>query len=121
MPTVLIIDDMQANIALLAAYLQMQNIFALSALSGKQGYEMARDAQPDLILLDLRMPEYAWDGYETLKHLRNDQSTRAIPVIAVTAAGNIKNWREQGFVDLLQRPFSLNLLEQCLQQYLVVA
>lgn len=118
MVTILVIDDIAPNVALLVAYLQSRDIMTLSADTGKSGFDVACSAQPDLILLDLRMPERTWDGYMTMQHLQGDPRTAAIPVIALSADIDLRRCRDYGFAAVLERPFPLERLDGCLSHYL---
>jgi diguanylate cyclase (GGDEF)-like protein len=80
--TVLIVDDAPANIELLSEVLESE-VEVLFALSGEDGLNIAFEEAPDLILLDIVMPEM--DGYEVCARLKADPRTRTIPVIFVTA------------------------------------
>ena len=80
--TVLIIDDQPDNLAVTAEFLESQGIEIMMSRSGPDGVEKARLGQPDLILLDVRMPEV--DGYETCHRLKSDDQTKDIPVIFMT-------------------------------------
>lgn len=83
-PTILIVDDVHENLHVLLNILR-QEYAVLAATSGEKALEIARHAPaPDLILLDVMMPEM--DGYQVLECLKNDPETREIPVIFVTAA-----------------------------------
>lgn len=80
--TVLIVDDAPANIELLSEVLESE-YEVLFALSGEDGLNIAFEEAPDLILLDIVMPQM--DGYEVCDRLKADPRTRTIPVIFVTA------------------------------------
>ena len=80
--TVLIIDDQPDNLAVIAEFLEAQGIEIMMSRSGPDGVEKARLGQPDLILLDVRMPEV--DGYETCHRLKSDDQAKDIPVIFMT-------------------------------------
>lgn len=81
-PTVLIVDDAPANVQILA--LMFRDLYQVKvATSGAKCLEVARtEPQPELILLDIMMPDM--DGFETSKHLKEDEETAGIPVIFVT-------------------------------------
>ncbi|WP_051961849.1 diguanylate cyclase [Methylobacter sp. BBA5.1] len=79
---ILIIDDSSVSIDLLRASLEPEfKIF--TALNGQSGYEIAKFEQPDLILLDINIPEF--NGYQTCNLLKSDPDTQAIPIIFMTA------------------------------------
>jgi signal transduction histidine kinase/DNA-binding response OmpR family regulator len=80
---VLVVDDEPANVEALVALLQPAGFKVLSAGGGKEGIDMARRNRPDLILLDLLMPEVT--GFDVVEALRSDETTRAIPIMVLTA------------------------------------
>ena len=82
-PTILVIDDAPANLQLMSGLLQ-EDYRVKAATSGEKGLKIALSVpQPDLILLDIMMPEM--DGYEVCKRLKADQRTKGIPIIFLTA------------------------------------
>lgn len=85
MKTILIIDDQADNLISTKAVIinNLPNCRVLTALSGKEGIDIARKEDPDIILLDIIMP--VMDGYETCKELKKDNLTTHIPVIMITA------------------------------------
>lgn len=104
--TVLAIDDVPANLKLLGEILQPEYRF-LVATSGAQGLELAASKQPDLILLDVMMPEM--DGYEVCTQLKANPLTQAIPVIFITALKEETDEArglEIGAIDYVTKPFS---------------
>ncbi|MCQ8118020.1 response regulator [Methylomonas rosea] len=86
-PRILIVDDVHENLHTLLNILR-QDYAVMAATSGEKALEIARRAPaPDLILLDIKMPEM--DGYQVLQYLRSEPSTAEIPVIFVTAAAEV--------------------------------
>ena len=83
-PTILVVDDTEDNLDLLEFALKRKPVSMLRASSGRECLIVAEDKQPDIILLDIQMPEM--DGFETLKKLRSNRATAKIPVIFLTAA-----------------------------------
>ena len=83
MPRILVIEDSPVNMALTVAILQNAGHFVLEAGSAGSGVEMARDLQPELVLMDLQLPDI--DGLAATRMLKADPKTAAIPVIALTA------------------------------------
>lgn len=82
--SILIIDDEEDVKAIAQLGLEMAaNWHVITASSGKEGLNLAETTQPEVILLDLMMPD--WDGKETLKQLKANQNTANIPVILMTA------------------------------------
>ena len=86
---ILIVDDMPANTRLLEAKLAAEYYQVSSARDGFEALAIAREWQPDLILLDVMMP--GMDGYECCRHLKDDAVTLHIPVVMVTALGEPGN------------------------------
>jgi len=82
-PVILVVDDTEDNLDLLEFALKRKPVEMLRATSGKECLMIANDKQPDVILLDIQMPEM--DGFETLKHLKANPATTRIPVIFLTA------------------------------------
>ena len=105
-PRILAIDDTPTNLLTLGAALG--NEFALHvATSGAMGLELAAQSAPDLILLDVMMPDM--DGYETCRRLKADRLTRDIPVIFVTALNSAEDEAfglEVGAVDFISKPLN---------------
>ena len=83
MPRILVIEDSPINMALTVAILHNAGHIALQADSAGMGLDMARTEQPDLILMDLQLPDI--DGLAATRMLKADPTTAALPVIAVTA------------------------------------
>lgn len=83
MAKVLIIEDNAANMKLATFLLEWAGHMVLSATDAETGLAAARGAQPDLILMDIHLP--GMDGLEATALLKRDNTTRAIPVIALTA------------------------------------
>jgi len=85
MPTILAIDDKMDNLIVLSALLKnlMPGCVIITAQSGAEGIGKARTESPDAILLDVIMPDM--DGFETCRRLKDDESTKHIPVIMITA------------------------------------
>lgn len=103
---ILIVDDIEENLAVLTETLAAEGFSPLQAKSGERALEIARKAVPDLILLDIRMP--GMDGYETLKALKADPAIAEIPVIFLSALNQIEDkvrGFECGAVDYVSKPF----------------
>ena len=88
-PLILIVDDNPANVEILQMRLAANNYEIITAADGEEGLAMAREAQPDLILLDIMMPKM--DGIEVCRHIRADASLPFIPIIMVTAKADSKD------------------------------
>ena len=83
MARVLIVEDNPANMKLATFLLQKAGHIVLSAIDAEAGLTLARDEQPNLILMDIQLP--GMDGLEATALLKRDDATRAIPVIALSA------------------------------------
>jgi two-component system sensor histidine kinase/response regulator len=105
-PLILIVDDVTRNLQVLGSFLREAHFDVSAATSGKQALEIAADVNPDLILLDIMMPEM--DGFETCRRFKASERMRDIPVIfltAKTAEEDIVHGFELGAVDYITKPF----------------
>lgn len=93
---ILAIDDREDNLIVIQAMLKtfLPDCHVVTASSGPEGIEKARNDRPDTILLDIKMPRM--DGFETCRRLREDPSTRHIPIILLTAIANSPSNRKMG-------------------------
>lgn len=104
-PTVLVVDDNLQNLELIMAYLEDIDCEILSAEGGQQALEIIRATPPDLVLLDVMMPQIS--GFEVCKQIKNNPATADIPVIMVTALsemGDIERAIDSGTDDFLSKP-----------------
>jgi two-component system, NtrC family, sensor kinase len=103
--SILVIDDIPANIRVLFELLTQANFKVAVAKDGESGLEISKEAMPDLILLDVLMPGI--DGFETCRRLKADPLTQDIPVIFMTAlsevADKVKGF-QAGAVDYITKP-----------------
>ena len=84
MSRILIVEDNERNLKLVRDLLQGNGFETLDARTAEEGIELAISCIPDLVLMDIRLP--GMDGFEALKALRSNDTTRSIPVVAVTAS-----------------------------------
>lgn len=106
LPRILIVDDLEDNLKVLSETLQERNFHPLQAKSGERALQIAEKAQPDLILLDVMMP--GMDGFETIQALKANPATTEIPVIFLSALGQIEDkvkGFQSGAVDYVSKPF----------------
>jgi CheY-like chemotaxis protein len=103
---IVIVDDTPANLDLLAAILRDGGYDVRVANSGRRALRVAQAHPPDLVMLDIQMPEM--DGYEVCRQLKADPATRAIPVIFISALDDVfdklRAFRAGG-VDYVAKPF----------------
>ena len=116
---ILVVDDERLNINVLVDLLK-PDYKMMAAKNGEQALKAARVANPpDLILLDIMMPEM--DGYEVIAQLKEDEQTRGIPVIFVTASESDED-RERGIslgaVDFISKPVSPDIVLATVKQYI---
>lgn len=104
---IMIVDDVSGNIDVLTAILREETIKTESALSGKEAIKIVETVKPDLILLDILMPEM--DGFEVCKQLKANPATAEIPIIFITALTEKKDMLKGltcGAVDYIIKPFN---------------
>jgi CheY-like chemotaxis protein len=110
--TVLYIEDSSTNRQLVRYILDLRpDLTLLEAEDGTQGLEIARRHKPDLILLDIHLPDM--DGFAVFKHLQNDPDTAHIPVVALSgsaAPADIERGMTVGFKKFLSKPIDIKLL-----------
>ncbi len=109
--TILAVDDDIDILELVEVSLTADGFNVITASDGRGALENARDYEPDLILLDLMMPEM--DGFEVIEKLRSDAKTRTIPVIMLTAKAQTREkilGLQSGADDYITKPFQLDEL-----------
>jgi signal transduction histidine kinase len=105
-PLVLVIDDSLVNLAFLGDILEKNHFDIVLANSGERGLAIAKQAHPDIVLLDVVMP--GWDGYETCERIKQDSELEKIPVLFLSALGTTENKvraLQAGGVDYISKPF----------------
>ena len=122
-PQILVVDDDQDTIAILARHLEREGFVPIEANSGAQCLKMVHENEVDVILLDLMMPEM--DGFQVVKALRDDPVTAEIPIIMITARDDLDARAEGmrlGVSDFLAKPvFRRQLASRVRAQLEVVA
>ncbi len=117
--TLLLVDDVPANLDVLLEHLQNEQVRLLAATSGRDALRLALHDPPDLILLDVMMPDM--DGYEVLRQLKDHTATREVPVIFVTAmSDSVDETRglAMGAVDYIAKPFVVPVLKARVKNHL---
>ncbi len=109
--TILVVDDDPAVADILSRFLVREGYNVTVAHTGKEALERVGERHPDLILLDVMMPEM--DGFTTCQHLKDNRHTALIPVTMLTGSDDYENRRrgiESGADDFLSKPFEQNIL-----------
>jgi two-component system alkaline phosphatase synthesis response regulator PhoP len=108
---ILVVDDEKGIISLLRISLESDNYKVVEAYTGDGAIRKARSEVPDLILLDLMLPDMT--GYEICNKLRKDPLTRSIPIIMLTGLGETGRIAglDLGADDYITKPFALNELK----------
>ena len=105
---VLVVEDNPLNMKLVRDVLIASGYDVLPAVTGEEGVALATTCEPDLVLMDLQLPDF--DGYEALRRLRADPALAAVPVVAVTAFAmqeDRERARRSGFDGYLEKPISI--------------
>ncbi len=119
--SILIIDDSNTNVVLLEAILSTKGFRVVTALSVKEAMTILQKTRPDLILLDLLMPEIS--GFDFLEQTSNKSELRDIPVIVVSALTdemNIIKTKKLGAVEFVEKPVNINSLVEIVQSTLEI-
>jgi PAS domain S-box-containing protein len=119
--TLLYVEDNSANLNLVKQIVhKKKNIHLLSATRAKEGIELARTAKPDLILMDINMPEM--NGIQAFQELQKCQETKDIPVIAISAnamESDIDQALETGFAAYLTKPLKISNFLEVIEKHLI--
>ena len=116
---VLIVEDNELNMKLFHDLLEAHGIDTVETNSGKEVVALAEEHAPDLILMDIQLPEIS--GLDVTKMLKQNEALREIPVIAVTAfamKGDEEKIREGGCEDYISKPTSVVQFLEVIQKYL---
>jgi len=116
----LYIEDDRASLALMRSILSgQQQASLLTAPNAELGLQLARNERPDIIFMDINLP--GMDGFQALQALKEDEATRDIPVIAISAgamAEDIEHGLAAGFFDYLIKPLDLRKFQTTLDRAL---
>ena len=116
---VLIVEDNELNMKLFHDLLQAHGYSIVQTRSGKDVLDIARTESPDLILMDIQLPEIS--GLDVTKQLKEDSDLKKIPVVAVTAfamKGDEQKIREGGCEDYISKPISVSGFIETIQKYI---
>lgn len=116
---ILVVEDNELNMKLFRDLLEAHGIDTIPTSNGRNVVELARTHHPDLILMDIQLPEIS--GLEVTKILKADPDLKSIPVIAVTAfamKGDEQKIREGGCEDYISKPISVTKFMDVIHRYL---
>jgi len=117
--TVLIVEDNELNMKLFHDLLEAHGYNILETRDGMDALKIAREQHPDLILMDIQLPEVS--GLEVTKWIKEDDNLKSIPVIAVTAfamKGDEEKIREGGCEAYIAKPISVSHFLETVQKFL---
>ncbi len=117
--TVLIVEDNDLNMKLFHDLLEAHGIDTIETKDGNNVLDLAREHKPDLILMDIQLPEVS--GLDVTKWLKDDEELKKIPVVAVTAfamKGDEQKIREGGCEDYISKPISVGRFLEVVDHYL---
>ncbi len=117
--TVMIVEDNELNMKLFNDLLESRGYSIIQTRNGMEAIGLARAHHPDLILMDIQLPEVS--GLEVTKWLKEDNELRAIPVVAVTAfamKGDEERIREGGCEAYLSKPISVGKFIETIRHFL---
>ncbi len=117
--TVLIVEDNELNMKLFHDLLEAHGYNTLQARTGHEALELAREHHPDLVLMDIQLPEVS--GLEVTRWIKEDDDLSDIPIIAVTAfamKGDEERIRAGGCEDYLAKPISVSSFIEKVKRYL---
>jgi two-component system cell cycle response regulator DivK len=120
--TVLIVEDNELNMKLFRDLLEAHGYATLGTRNGIEALDLARKHRPDLILMDIQLPEVS--GLEVTKHLKDDQELRHIPVVAITAfamKGDEERILAGGCEAYLSKPISVGKFIETVRHFLGAA
>ena len=118
--SILVVEDNELNMKLFHDLLEAQGYKVLQSRDGMEALKIARTEKPDLILMDIQLPEVS--GLEVTKWLKEDEDLRSIPVIAVTAfamKGDEEKIREGGCEAYISKPISVVNFLETVEKFLV--
>ena len=119
MKKILVVDDEPDTVEFLKRGLEKNHFNAISAQNGEEGLNKAFEDKPDLILLDLLMPNK--DGFTMLRELKANVSTKHIPVIVLSVkpeSGSIFKGQDYGAIDYIIKPCDLQTILKYIKRYI---
>jgi two-component system cell cycle response regulator DivK len=118
MPLILIVEDNDKNLKLLRDVLRFKGYETLEAMTGAEGVRLARERKPDLVLMDIQLPDI--DGVTALAQIRANAATREMPVIAVSASvmpDEQQRIAASGFNAYVTKPISVKSFVETVEKF----
>lgn len=118
-PKILLVEDNENNRYLAHFLLEREGFQIITAFNGRQALELAPRVRPDLIILDIQMPEM--DGYETAQRLKSDPATAPIPIVGVSSfamMGDREKALRAGFAGYVEKPINPETFAQEVRRFL---
>ncbi len=119
MKKILIVDDEADIIEILQFVLESQGFNCITAMDGEEGLKLAREANPDLIILDVMMPKI--NGYKISRLLKYDNKYKNIPILMITARSQEEDkiiGEETGADEYITKPFNVDFVVEKVKKYL---
>ena len=116
---ILIVEDDRLSMTLLSDFLNVHGYTVLKTSEGLDAINLARDEQPDLILMDIKLPDIS--GFDVTRLLKRDKQTKTIPIIAVTAfatSGDVIGAMESGCAAYIPKPISFDKLLRTVESFM---
>jgi two-component system, cell cycle response regulator DivK len=116
---ILIVEDNHLSLTLLNDFLKVKGYETLKTSEGREAIDLAREKQPDLILMDIRLPDIS--GFDVTRLLKQDDQTKSIPIIAVTAfatPGDQTKALESGCDGYITKPVIIDNLLRTIESFL---
>ena len=119
MSVILIVEDNEKNMKLVRDVLQFKGYQTLEAATGTEGLRLAREGRPDLVLMDIQLPDI--DGITALERLRADPQTQKIPVVAVSASAMPDDQQRiiaSGFDAYITKPINVKSFIETVERFI---
>ena len=116
---VLVVEDNELNMKLVEVLLKIGNYEVIEAIDAERGIQLAREHEPNLILMDIQLP--GMNGLSAIKKIKNDVALKNIPVVALTScamAGDKDKAMKAGCIDYITKPIDTRIFLESISPYL---
>ena len=117
--TILVVEDNENNMMLVRDVLELKGYSVLAATTGAEGVRLAGEGKPDLILMDIQLPDI--DGVTALKRIRTDAAMQKIPVLAVSASAMPEDRQKilaSGFEEYITKPLNMRSFLETVEKFI---